>query len=54
MKNLITWCYEVKVGTREIDGILFHVRICNLHDDPGKTKQFGIRAYTNKCTFTCS
>lgn len=28
-----TWCYEVKVDTKEVDGMLSHVRICNIHDD---------------------
>lgn len=28
-----TWCYEVKVDTKEVDGMLSHVRICNIRDD---------------------
>ena len=38
------------------DGMLFHVRIYNLHDDIGKVKQFRIliRAYTKTCTFIYS
>lgn len=49
-----TWCYEVKVDTKEVDGMLSHVRIYNPTDDTGKIKQFRIliRAYTKTCTST--
>lgn len=51
-----TCCYDVEVGTKEVDGMLFHVRIYNLHDDTGKIKQVRIltRAYTKTCTFIYS
>lgn len=51
-----TWCYEVKVDTKEVDGMLSHVRICNIRDDTGKINQFRIlaRAYTKTCTFAYS